>query len=342
MQRALLCGYYGKGNGGDEALLATLLQMLGDRYQPLVLSADPAATEKLHQVECRDRGSVLSVIQSLRRSDLFIWGGGSLIQDATSLRNPIYYGGLMALAQKLGLATIAWAQGIGPLEHAMSRWIARQVLQRCDRISVRDDHSAQLLQTWQIPSQIAPDPVWALAAQPQPQIWDLPAPRIAVCLRAHSQLTPDRLNNLTQALVWLQQATGAYMLLIPFQPSQDQAIAEDLHRAMPDHSQVMHQPQPQQLKGIFRGVEMVIAMRLHALIMALAEGCLAWGISYDPKVSYLMQELNMPYWPLNQLPLNPKIACQDWLEHYVNGDRLSDDQLLSLRDRAYIHQQLLT
>ena len=26
--RVLLSGYYGKGNGGDEALLATLLQML--------------------------------------------------------------------------------------------------------------------------------------------------------------------------------------------------------------------------------------------------------------------------------------------------------------------------
>ncbi|MCX5934178.1 MAG: hypothetical protein NTU99_05230 [Pseudanabaena sp. LacPavin_0818_WC45_MAG_42_6] len=28
MRRAVLCGYYGMGNGGDEALLATLLQML--------------------------------------------------------------------------------------------------------------------------------------------------------------------------------------------------------------------------------------------------------------------------------------------------------------------------
>lgn len=341
MQRALLCGYYGKGNGGDEALLATLLQMLGDRYQPLVLSADPGATEKLHGVECSDRASVLSVFQSMRRSERFIWGGGSLLQDATSLRNPVYYGGLMALAQRLGLETIAWAQGIGPLNYPLSGWIARQTLEGCDRISVRDDQSAQLLQTWRIPALVAPDPVWALEAQSMPQIWDLPAPRIAVCLRQHSQLSLERLKLLIQAIVWLQQATGAYVLVIPFQPSQDQAIAQEIHSALPSHSQIIQQPQPHQLKGIFRGVEMVIAMRLHGLIMALAEGCLVWGISYDPKVTYLMQELNMPYWPLMQLPPSPDAVCQAWLEHYVNGDRLSEDQLLSLRDRASMHQQLL-
>ncbi|PZV13958.1 MAG: polysaccharide pyruvyl transferase CsaB, partial [Leptolyngbya sp.] len=33
--RAVLCGYYGLGNGGDEALLATLLQMLPPSVTPV-------------------------------------------------------------------------------------------------------------------------------------------------------------------------------------------------------------------------------------------------------------------------------------------------------------------
>ena len=44
--RAILCGYYGKGNGGDEALLASLLQMLPDNIQPYVLSGNPSETKQ--------------------------------------------------------------------------------------------------------------------------------------------------------------------------------------------------------------------------------------------------------------------------------------------------------
>ena len=46
--RAILCGDYGKGNGGDEALLASLLQMLPDGVTPIawlqILSRQISAT----------------------------------------------------------------------------------------------------------------------------------------------------------------------------------------------------------------------------------------------------------------------------------------------------------
>jgi polysaccharide pyruvyl transferase CsaB len=109
--RAILCGYYGKGNGGDEALLATLLQMLPAHVEPVVLSGNPAETRDRHQVEACDRMSAFEVLRAFDSADAFIWGGGSLMQDATSALNPIYYGGLMGLAQQRGLRTIAWAQG---------------------------------------------------------------------------------------------------------------------------------------------------------------------------------------------------------------------------------------
>ena len=42
-----------------------------------------------------------SVVRALKESQVLILGGGSLIQDATSMRNSIYYGGLMGLAQAI-------------------------------------------------------------------------------------------------------------------------------------------------------------------------------------------------------------------------------------------------
>jgi len=348
MQRAVLCGYYGMDNGGDEALLATLLQMLPQNTQPLVLSANPRATENLHQVEASDRYSVFSLIKQLKRSDTFIWGGGSLMQDATSARNPIYYGGVMGLAQGLGLETIAWAQGVGPLQRRLSKWIAKRSFQGCTSVSVRDRPSAQLLADWQIKSAIAPDPVWALEATSMQVERDANVKRVAVVLRSHPALTSCRLATITEALQKLQAQTNAYILLIPFQPLQDQAIAkaisEALNQKIPNQSQVIIQHDPRRLKGIFRGVDLAIAMRLHGLIMAASEGCQCSAISYDPKVSYLMADLGISGWELANLPDDAQLIADTWiqdLQDYYQQSRRLGDRIQQLQQEALIHQQIL-
>lgn len=339
--RAIVCGYYGKGNGGDEALLASLLQMLPAHVKPLVLSGNPAETQSRYGVDACDRMAATAILKTLRQSDAFIWGGGSLIQDVTSALSPLYYLGLMALAQRLGLKTIAWAQGIGPLKRSQTRWLARQVFANCTAISVRDSGSASLLADWQISAVLAPDPVWALHGEPVPGLWDLPAPRVAVALRPHPQLTPARLEAIAQALVSFQQATQAYMLLIPFQPVQDLVIAQALHERFPAHSKVLILTDPQQLKGVFQGVEMTIAMRFHGLIMAAAAECRCYALSYDPKVSQLMQDLNLPGCTIDQLSEDPHQLSRVWIEQYANGDPLSDGQIQAIVDRALLHQEFL-
>jgi len=345
MRRAVLCGYYGMGNGGDEALLATLLQMLPKDIQPLVLSASPKATENLHQVEACDRYSIFALIKELKRSDLFIWGGGSLMQDATSARNPIYYGGLMGLAQGMGLQTIAWAQGVGPLKRKLSNWIARRAFQGCTSVSVRDPQSAQLLADWQIDSIVAPDPVWALEATPINMYRDLSKPRVAVVLRSHPALTSDRLATITEALQKLQMQTDAHILLIPFQPSQDkviaQAICDSLNVKLPNHSQIIIQKDPRRLKGIFNGVDLTIAMRLHGLIMAAAEGSHCSAISYDPKVSYLIQELGISGWELADLPRDAELIADIWVHNLENRDQVLVDRVQQFKQQALIHRKIL-
>jgi polysaccharide pyruvyl transferase CsaB len=340
--RAVLCGYYGKGNAGDEALLASLLQMLPEGVTPLVLSGNPTETRKRYKVQSCDRNSAFRVLKAMRNSDFFIWGGGSLIQDVTSAASPLYYAGLMGLARQLGLKTIAWAQGIGPLKRELTRRVARQSFASCTAVSVRDRGSAELLADWKIPFIIAPDPVWALDSSPVQGLWDLPAPRVAVTLRSHPALTPERLANLTEALINFQKATQTCILLVPFQASQDLSIAESIQSQLPGSNQIFQIEDPRELKGLFRGVEMAIGMRYHSLIMAAAAECRCFALSYDPKVSQLMTDLDLPGWELAQLPDDPNIISQTWLEHYANGDPLSSDQIQSLVDRALMHRDLLT
>lgn len=339
--QAVLCGYYGKGNGGDEALLAALLEMLPADVKPLVLSGNPQQTADWYGVDVVDRSSPTAVLRALRQADALIWGGGSLMQDTTSALSPVYYAGIMATAQRLGLKTIAWAQGIGPLQRSTTQWLARQSFRGCSAASVRDRASAAQLAEWGVPFTLAPDPVWALSPIPVPKLWELPAPRVAVVLRPHPRLTAARLNTLTVALSQFQQATQAYILLIPFQPVQDGAIAQAIHAQLPNVSQILTLTNPRQLRGVFQGVEMAIAMRLHGLIMAAVSECRCFALSYDPKVSQLMQDLELPGWTLETLPTDPIAISQTWLSHYANGDPLSADQIHSLVDRALMHQDVL-
>jgi len=149
---------------------------------------------------------------------------------------------------------------------------------------VRDRGSAALLSDWQVSCILAPDPVWALDATSVPGLWDLPAPRVAVTLRSHPQLTATRLANFTRALIDFQTATQTCILLVPFQRTQDLAIACD-SAPVAGANQILCLEDPRALKGVFRGVEMAIGMRFHSLIMAAAEGCRCFALSYDPKVS---------------------------------------------------------
>ena len=339
--RVLLSGYYGKGNGGDEALLATLLQMLPLDVTPVVLSGNPEETHRRYGVECYNRMAVLQVIKALRSCDAFVWGGGSLIQDATSSISSFYYGGLMALAQVMGLKTVAWGQGIGPLLHFQTRWLAKWNFAGCTQVSVRDRSSSRLLSDWSILHILAPDPVWALDSKPVPELVDLPKPRIAVTLRNHPQLTEKRLTNLTQALVNLQKETQSFILLLPFQKSEDLGIAEKIHTQLPDVSRVICSEDPQILKGVFRGVEMSIGMRLHSLIMAASEGSRCFALSYDPKVNRLMEDLEIPGWDLKDLPDDIHLISKSWINYYYHGESLSPHKIQSLINGAFLHRDLL-
>ncbi len=339
--RAVLCGYYGMGNGGDEALLATLLQMLPRDVTPVVLSGNPAQTRSRYGVEACDRKSATQVLNALRSSQAFIFGGGSLIQDSTSLFSPLYYAGLMGLAQKLGLRTFAWGQGIGPLNHAFTRWLAEQTFVGCDGISVRDGRSAQLLQDWNIDCLLAPDPVWALEALPSTVVLELPEPRMAVSLRPHPSLTPARLQDIIMALQGLQAECDASVVLVPFQPVQDLAIAQQVQAALKGPSLILERQDPRQLKGVFQHVQFTLSMRLHGLIMAASEGCICSALSYDPKVNSLMKEVGLPGWDLATLPTEAAVLQASWQQHWEQGKPLSQGQRQSLRDRAFMHRDVL-
>ena len=93
MSRLVISGYYGFGNAGDEAMLAAILEAILEvvpEADITVISGNPRHTAEKHGVKAVGRFDVTGIFNAIKRCDLLISGGGSLLQDVTSNRSLDY------------------------------------------------------------------------------------------------------------------------------------------------------------------------------------------------------------------------------------------------------------
>ena len=167
----LICGAYGHGNAGDEAILeAIVLEMRAiDPEMPVtVLSRTPEETAQRNGVRALHTFAFLRFLRVMRHTKLFLNGGGSLIQDVTSSRSLWYYLFTIAAAKKLGCRVLMYGCGIGPVTRAFDRRLTRRVLNKnVDTITLREENSLQELRNFGVTAPeivLASDPALTLPA----------------------------------------------------------------------------------------------------------------------------------------------------------------------------------
>lgn len=135
----LICGYIGGGNCGDEAICDRLISAIRTRGdEATLLSLSPAETMALHGSPALPRYSP-AVIGGLWKCDLFILGGGTLLQEQTSRRSAVYYLSLAALAAAMGKPWVLLG-GIDPLSSGVRRY-AEAILPTARAFFLRDSDS---------------------------------------------------------------------------------------------------------------------------------------------------------------------------------------------------------
>ena len=140
-----ICGAYGRGNSGDEAILEAILSEVRgiDPDIPIyVLSKNPKETRVLRRVRTVHTYNAPAFFRLSRRIKLYINGGGSLIQDVTSRRSLWYYLYTIATAKKHGARVVMYGCGIGPVNYPSDRKLSARVISRyVDVITLREDNS---------------------------------------------------------------------------------------------------------------------------------------------------------------------------------------------------------
>ena len=332
-------GYYGEHNLGDDALLAVLLQQLPAHCRPLVSARDQALMQHRHGVDCVDRTRLAAVLMALPRCSALVFGGGSLLQDATSQRSLLYYGLLILAARLLGRPVLLWGQGLGPLRRRRSRRLVALLLRLTTACSWRDPDSAQLArQLGGSPARVGSDPVWAYPAQP----WRGAGGPIVLCFRPTRQLQGQAWLPLLQALE--QLAPERPLLWLPFHRHQDRGLLQQLQDqgllspALQQRSRELAPEHPDDAVAVCASAGLVLAMRLHGLILAAGTGAPCAALSYDPKVQAAAAALGCPQADLQVLPPAAVLLAQ-WQQQLDQPP--SPQTLQQLRQQSAEHQQLL-
>jgi polysaccharide pyruvyl transferase CsaB len=313
----VVSGYYGFGNAGDEVILAALLRGLRG-HQVTVLSHAPEATRAEHGVDAVPRARPGPLVRALARADLLVSGGGGLLQDATGPLTVPYYLGVIWLARALGKPFVVYAQGIGPLGSPWARRAVR-LLAAAEAITVRDHESAELLVAAGVPRErveVTADAALALpppvrdGAHP-PELRDLglaPGERaFAVAPRPYG----DRgfAVRLAEATEGLEARLGLRAVLVPMQLPEDLAACEGVAAAMRRPAPILRRrPAPERYPEVFAGFELVVGMRLHALILAALASAAPVGLSYDPKIDAFLEGLGAPGFGLPLDAESPRIV----------------------------------
>ncbi|SHH92074.1 polysaccharide pyruvyl transferase CsaB [Sporobacter termitidis DSM 10068] len=304
----VMSGYYGFGNAGDEAILQSIHQNIegsGGDIAITVLSSDPEDTKIRYGYDAVNRFAFIEVLNTLRRCDALVSGGGSLLQDHTSTRSLMYYLMIIQVAEMFHKKVMVYANGIGPVRKKINRMLVRRIVGKADVITLRDAASAQELLSMGVRRadiRVTADPVFTLIGATREEARGLlsksgiPLDKPYVCVSVRNWSTMGTFKEKVAALCDdIAENFGRTVIFIAMQTPNDIGISYDVVRLMKSKACVLDtRYTAEQIMGIIGGADFVLAMRLHTLIFSARMCVPLIGMIYDPKVEAYIKALDMP------------------------------------------------
>ena len=297
MTKYIVSGYIGFDNFGDEAIAKVLTDRLkkSGAEKITLISSSPEKTAQIHKV---DSCKMLDFWKSLCEADVLISGGGSLLQDVTSVKSLIYYLGVIYSALILHKKVEIFAQGIGPINSKAGQILTRFALSNADTISVRDKKSQELLKKWGIESELVKDPILELELSPKNKTGV-----VGIQLRSYPTVTDKFLSRLAEEVI--KNFADKKIQIISLQDSVDLEICEKFARILKingreNNVEVVSGLSINDVFECISNLEYLVAMRFHANVVGMKSGVKTLAIDYDIKVKKLADEYRLPIIELNQ------------------------------------------
>jgi len=312
LAKLLLSGYYGFGNLGDEAILASTVEALRRRAPGIdisVLSANPEETSASHGIQAFNRMSPLGLLSAIRGSDLVVFGGGSLLQDSTSFRSLLYYIGFIYLARALGKPLVVYANGIGPLHSPMAKRLTRAALLTATEITLRDPESEIVLRELGLDTgsrvSVTADPAFLLTPAPQQRVREILARAglegedkiVWLALRGGQD---ECFYKALGEAVASMRTEGLCPALLVMQ-ERDLPVSEAVKRSLELKGEkpvpLVKDIRPAEALGLLEKGFFSFGMRLHTLILSAHAEAPFLGVDIDPKIGAFCRMVGNPVLP---------------------------------------------
>jgi polysaccharide pyruvyl transferase CsaB len=308
LARLLLAGYFGSGNLGDDAILMGFLEAAkGRRYDVKAVCGDVEQLMRRTGVTGVHKRNFAGIRAAIAECDAVVFPGGSLFQDVTSARSVAYYAKLVAEGKKAGKKVALLGQGVGPLRGVCTKRWAAKAFDSSDLVVVRDPASASTLKS--IGARCTPkmgaDMAWLL---PEPQAASdsqaygaAGAKAVGISIRPFGGDKSRHVVSVFADLARMLTQNGYIPTFIEMDTVHDGPlileVAKKVGGKVPDMRGI---GSPVALQQRLSRMEAVIAMRLHAGILAATVGVPVYLVNYDPKVAALANVLGAPTPPTVQ------------------------------------------
>ena len=316
MSKVLLFGYFGFGNIGDEAILEAEVLALRSHRPDIELAALIDNKERAAELGIKPykRKSIWQVYQAVKEANLVISGGGGLFQDSTGPASIMYYGSILALACILNKPTFIFSQGFGPIKTDLGKMLASRLLPLTTKATFRDELSLQEFKSFApgVEASLSADPAFLLPRNVEESEGILqkchladPQKKIVVLVVRNwfgldIALQAEAVNKWASSL---SEEEKPQVLIVPFQYWFDEGICKRLQSLIKLPCSMAPQLNAREMLNLLghERIELILSMRLHALILGASAGKVSLGISYDPKVERFCNLCGLPFVPLEGL-----------------------------------------
>ncbi len=155
--KALIIGYYGSDNIGDEVLLHQTIKMIkniDEKIDIKSLSYKTKMTKEIHGIDAVSRNKYFEILKAIKESDVIIGGGGSILQNVTSNRSLVYYSMILFISTLFNKKVIMLGNGFGPISGRFYSTLTRWLLNRIDVFMARDEETKERLEELGVKSKV--------------------------------------------------------------------------------------------------------------------------------------------------------------------------------------------